>query len=234
MDLLYILGTGSQWADNELRYSLRAAVRHLPVERVCVVGERPPWLTGVEHIPALDRTPDLKLLNSIHKLSLAVASGVLGERFVLMNDDFFVLRDRTDLPPAHKGPLADSLRFHPTGTGYYHEAIAGTLDRLRAMGIDNPLDYGLHIPMEIETAKLVEVLHGLPGWPGGYLLRTVYGNRWQIGGEQRQDCKVRGGWRPDLVGGDFLSTDDLVVRDLSFRKWLQTRWPSPCRFEALP
>jgi hypothetical protein len=52
IDVVYPLGTGSVWQDNELRYSLRSLEKNFPdLGRVYVVGHKPDWLGNVEHIP---------------------------------------------------------------------------------------------------------------------------------------------------------------------------------------
>ena len=40
MDVVYILGKGSVWKDNEIRYSLRSIEKHLTgFDRVFIVGQ---------------------------------------------------------------------------------------------------------------------------------------------------------------------------------------------------
>ena len=55
IDVVYVLGTGSNWDNNEIRFSLRSLAKNLKgMGRVFVVGERPAFLQNVIHIPAKD------------------------------------------------------------------------------------------------------------------------------------------------------------------------------------
>jgi hypothetical protein len=57
MDLVYVLGSGSRWGDNELRYSLRSVEKHLKgYNNVYLVGDKPDWVRNVTHIPKQDIT----------------------------------------------------------------------------------------------------------------------------------------------------------------------------------
>ena len=47
MDILYVVGTGSKWDNNELRYSLRSIDKYgINIDRVFIVGTKPDFCDG--------------------------------------------------------------------------------------------------------------------------------------------------------------------------------------------
>ena len=92
MDILYIVGTGSKWDNNELRYSLRSIDKYgINVDRVFIVGEKPDFVNGeVVHIPCADRWSKIKKHNNIHqKIAVAMGTGLLNDHFLISSDDHF-------------------------------------------------------------------------------------------------------------------------------------------------
>lgn len=92
MDILYIVGTGSKWENNELRYSLRSIDKYgINVGQVFIVGEKPSFVNdNVIHIPCKDRYGSFMKHNNIHhKIGKAIKSGLLSEHFLISSDDHF-------------------------------------------------------------------------------------------------------------------------------------------------
>lgn len=233
MDLIYPLGTGSAWSDNELRYSLRSVERHLPhLGRVVIVGEHPPWLRNVTHLAVPDDRHSSKLANSAWKVRRAIEEGLVGNRFVLMNDDFLLLEDVTEIPPAHRGTIRANIARHTTRTGYYFTAMQRMNELMRQRGYVDALDYELHQPMVFDTLPALLVLIDMQAIFGaqGALFRSAYGNLAAIGGEPRADCKVFRRWTSP-PRGPYCSTDNRVVLTHNFRAWVRERYPTPSRFE---
>lgn len=236
-DVVYILGSGSKWGDNELRYSLRSVVRHLPHERIFIIGEKPDWIAwndGIFHIPEVDPYNN-KLRNGVWKIRRAAKTAEITEEFVLMNDDFFLLRDIPDVQVFNRGPLWQSIRKHMSKKGYYFEAMKRALVILAEEGVPVPLDYAVHYPVVYEKKKVLELIERLHRHvEHGLLFRTMYGNIFNKGGEERQDVKVRGPKElarraPDL---DMVSTTDELVLKKPFREWIGSVFPEACKYEA--
>lgn len=235
-DLLYILGSGSRWYDNEIRYSLRSACENLPHAGVVVVGERPWFAKDITHIRAGDVYHEQKLRNSIHKLAEAIASDELGEVFTRMNDDFFFLEPVTwPLPVYHRGPLRLTIETHPTRSGYYFDAKKIAMDKLIQRGVADPLDYSVHYPITMEKSKVREVLRIFGGHGHGYLFGTIYANWHNLGGELLKEHRGRCPLKLTRWNGPpsaaFVSTDDAIANDRDFREWIRGRFPDPCRYE---
>ena len=90
VDVVYPLGKGSRWDDNELRYSLRSLEKFAKnLGRIFVVGQKPHWLINVIHIPLRDCRRLNKDANIIKKILAAIDRG-LSEHFIFASDDQYI------------------------------------------------------------------------------------------------------------------------------------------------
>lgn len=190
LDLVYILGTGSHWQNNEIRYSLRSVEKYLPHARVFIVGYKPRWAKNVVHIDCRDPYRN-KLQNSIYKTIRAAKDERIGERFVLMNDDFYFLKKVDRVKVFYRGTMAGSIKAHPNKCGYYFEAMRRTYAMLKEAGISDPKDYAVHYPMALEKKKIRKLASRFDYRKDGYLFRTVYANFYRLGGYPRNDAKAK-------------------------------------------
>lgn len=215
------------WQDNELRYSLRSLHLHVPHARVVVVGARPPWLRNVVHIPARDRHR-FPSLNTMEKLVTALRSGEVGERFILMNDDFFFLSDFEELPVYHGGSLYASTL---TGRGSWHGMAKVATWKLLATRMSNARLFDLHFPTTAHTERAIEVCSMVPtGTP--FLFSTLYHNLEGTRASRHADFKVRRRWKEPSPTTRFLSVDEAMPSDFGFRKWLRGQYPDPSPYEG--
>ena len=147
MDILYYIGSGSHYQNNELRYSLRSMQQHCrDIGDVWVVGNRPHFLAdNVKYLWVEDRGAWWQ--NAFYKTMAAIEAGI-GENFLLMNDDFFMLKDFTAAmyPFYHKGEMPDVAK------NKYQEVIVNTKRILRGLG-KSVKHYGVHCPMRINAKK---------------------------------------------------------------------------------
>ena len=232
IDLLYILGRGSKWQNNEIRFSLRSVEKNLrDVGRIFIIGECPRFLRNVIHIPAVDGFEN-KQMNAIFKIREACRTFDLSEEFVLMNDDFFFLKHTTRIQPHILGTLREAVRDHSTKAGYYFQALRQTLDLLQAAGHEDPLDYEAHVPMILEKQKFLEITDAVEWAEVGYCFRSIYGNTYGLGGKKRKDTKVhRIEQLEELSNGDILSTADRVVLRPEFQRFIYNAFPHPSKYE---
>lgn len=92
IDVVYPLGTGSRWANNELRYSIRSVIKHFTnLRNIVVIGEKPRWLTQCIHIALGDL--ESKDVNIRHKLKAACNDNRISETFIYAADDKFMTED---------------------------------------------------------------------------------------------------------------------------------------------
>lgn len=190
--------------NEQLRYALRSWSANLPHRRVWLVGGRPSWAVGVEHIST--RQDGTKYRNTTAAVEAACLHPEVSDPFVLCNDDFFVLRRQEVMPVFHRGPVAQVEAYYATrGNGKYLRGLRQTRDLLVELGHPDPVSYELHVPLPVHKRGMLAALE-----VGRHLAvlhkRTAYGNLAGIGGERMADVKVlHRAPRYDTSSG-FLST----------------------------
>lgn len=169
----------------ELRYSLRS-LKNLTNwnGKVYIVGHAEEWLQNATVIDApkfATRSDDVQ-----SKYKTLAASKEIPDDFILMNDDFFILR-KTSLTPLHHGLLSD-IATKSTWLKTKHR----TRQYLEDMGIKDPKDYDIHVPMLLNKEKLGEILKHHEGRTqvNHLMTRTLYGNIYKVGGKKVQDPKT--------------------------------------------
>jgi hypothetical protein len=230
-DFVYILGRGSRWHDGELMFSLRSLCKFVPHRRVIVVGAKPSWLGNVLHIPAVDDQAG-KLQNAIQKIRIACQLPGLTDEFVLMNDDFFFLKEHDEIITFTNGTLKKMELDHKTQAGYYFAAIQSTLELLRRSGIDEPLNYEHHRPMLINKTNFLKAIDAIDWQDNLYLFRSIYGNTFKVPSLEKKDCKIFSANNLSRFdGGDIISTDNPVVLSKKFRDWIKAKFPTKSKYE---
>jgi hypothetical protein len=182
MDFVYICKDGD---NEELRYSVRSVMASFPDAKVWLVGGRPSWYTG-NFIFIQQRSA--KYINAVNNLKAICSSEDISEEFVLMNDDFYIIEKINSVGTFHGGLLLDKINTYKSITQQsgYISKLEKTFDKLTNLGMASPLDYELHVPMIMEKEKLKTVLkHG-----SEFLWRSMYGNIFDLGGEEMVDVKV--------------------------------------------
>jgi hypothetical protein len=236
MDVVWICRTGP---NEELRYSIRSVAANMPHENIIVVGGKPDWYTGkfieVNTFTAGGHLSRNKYENAKNNIRQVVDNDSISKDFVLMNDDFYVMKPVDQVPYYHGGLLADKIRTHQTFApgAEYTGVLTRTAQVLDAVGIKDPLDYTLHIPMMFNRKKLGEVLKQPIA-----SIRTLYGNMYSVGGRQMGDVKVhpkRNQHAPepfDYKNEDsiFLSTADSTFSAVK-RNLLDLVFPKPSKYE---
>jgi hypothetical protein len=182
VDFVYICKDGS---NEELRYSIRSVVESFPDSKIWVVGGKPTWYSG-NYIEVNQNLS--KYRNAIENLKALCNSEEISNRFVLMNDDFYIVKNIDSIKDYHGGPLLEKINLYQklNSNSNYTRKLAATYKKIKSLGIENPLDYELHIPMVMEKEKLKQTLeHNYQ-----FLWRSIYGNVFNVGGEQMEDVKV--------------------------------------------
>lgn len=180
MDLVYICRDGD---NEELRYSIRSAVKNMPHDKIWVVGGKPDWYIG-PHIP-VDQVAT-KYLNVAKNQEAAFSSELISENIVLMNDDFFIIKPIDKIKTYHGGPLIDTIRdFRRAGVNSLYVRKLDHTRRVlkRNFNIQHPFSYELHVPMPATKSGMREVIKL------GVASRSAYGNINKVGGEDMKDVK---------------------------------------------
>jgi len=183
MHFVYICRNGK---NEELRYSIRSVVKNVPDAEISVVGGCPEWFKG-HYIPVpQDKS---RYQNAAYNIMTAIESPEIPEDFVFMNDDFFILKPLDTIPIYNGGILYNRVMTYLdlTNRSTYATKLHYTHNKLLKFGINNPLDYDLHVPFNVNKEKLGKIFNIKNT---NMLWRSYYGNYYKIGGEQIKDVKV--------------------------------------------
>ncbi len=227
MDIVYVCRKGD---NEELRYSIRSVVKNLPESRVWVVGYKPDWYVG-DFIPVEDTSGKF---NNIRLALLAAANHPkVSKNFIYMNDDFFLIKPIKRLKTYSGGLLSDKVaryrQINPT-SGYVI-SLKKTMECLNRLGIKNPIDYDIHVPMILNKQKLIDIAY-LP-----FQTRSIYGNFYQIASETITDVKRyhSGSYMSNMsYAGNkypFISSEDKSF-DLLKDTILADMFPEPSKYEV--
>ena len=224
MDLVYICRNGE---NEELRYSIRSAVKNLPHDKIWVVGGKPSWYTG--NYIQVNQTRN-KYSNARENLKALADSEEISESFVLMNDDFYILNKIDSIPYMHSKTLDEKIKAREDlfSGNSYNKLLRETI-RSVSRKVEGPvIDYELHVPMVMEKNKLSHVLKFTGLW------RSIYGNIFSVGGTEITDVKVYvessvfypNSYRLDNLKYDYLSSSDdsfELVRSTILEKLFYTK-----------
>lgn len=225
MDVVYPLKV--QHSNEELRYSLRSISRNLPHGRVWLSGHRPMWAANIRYIRG-EKNPD-KYKDALGNILRACAQHDLTDDFILMNDDFFVLRPQTHVEVFHRGPLKNFLDNFQYSSNY-RGMMEQTLQLLRSEGYADPLFYGTHTPTVMNKRNVLELARRFDG--ARFMLRTVYHTIYGPEGTLREDVKKRSA-TDKIAESDYLSTSDKYAMTPQFRTFIRSRFRYPCYYECL-
>ena len=177
VDVVYFLSHLSKNRDDwELRHSLRSIVANFPdLGRVFIVGHRPAWIQGVEHLGVPDYHTRCKDANLYAKLLAAARWGV-SDWFLNPSDDQLLLRPL---------PFADCRAWHVGnmaryGMGFWQgqwkQRLLNTFNWLRAHGCTTYHHDG-HVPMPIHRDSFLANCTNMPYNQGhGFTVHTGYFN----------------------------------------------------------
>lgn len=144
MNIVYVIGKGSKWHNNELRYSLRSIDQYaINLNKVFIVGILPDFIdpSTVIHIPMADQY-DAPHKNVYAKVKAAMDDPRTGDAFLLSSDDHF-LAQPTNLattPIYYKGnsmPTAKSLGKGTVGSDSYVHTLMHTAEVMQWYGLPN-------------------------------------------------------------------------------------------------
>lgn len=180
IDVVYVLGTGSKWNDNEIRFSLRSLEKNLKGFRnVFVVGAYPDFLQNVIHIEAEDIFDQAINAdgNIITKVLAACADERLADDFLFINDDHLVLlsMEVSQVPAFHKGNMLD---YKPQywELNYWRKRLHRTMETLFIKGLP-AFHYDCHTPILFNKTRFVEIMSGFDYAEGiGLTMKSLYGN----------------------------------------------------------
>lgn len=228
MDYVYVCRNGD---NEELRYSIRTTVANLPPGRIWVVGGKPDWYIG-DYI-YVEQT-GRGYLNVRNQLKAVCLNDEISNDFVLMNDDFFTIKKVEKIEPVHMGTLRETMDVYADSEQKnlgYQRMINITRRVLEKMKINNPLNYELHVPMQMDKKNLLEVIDTQGLW------RSMYGNFVGVGGNRESDVKVYSLDKIETKDKDDDLEDLLYISchddnfDLIYNEFLKGKYDEPSKYE---
>jgi hypothetical protein len=243
---MYPLGKGSEWGDNELRYSLRSFVQNFPdLGPVIIVGERPAWLSDeAVHIPCRDDHKRNKDANLIRKAMKACRHEAMTEWFIRPGDDHCLLRplrfsqwkaryafDLAGCPP--------DFWTNDTTHEKYYRRLRRTYGLLLHEG-RTTFHYDTHTPQPYQAERFYGTMRRWNFTQGlGYCLNTLYFNmihqerRYALGINRKVDITrpmTADEIRRALEGRTFLNHNAAGLND-GLKEVLGELFPEPSKFE---
>lgn len=240
-DVVYILGRGSIWSNNELRFSLRSVEKNLGgVGKVYVIGENPGWFTqNIIHIYYPDEVgPKNADGNMARKILRACREPDLSDNFLFMNDDFIIYKPvvASEIPWYDKGDMKDRPEKF-WRTQFYRYRLRRTFDVLRSRGLPT-MQYDYHAPMLMNKHEFPKVMAQFDYAADiGYTFRSLYGNMMNLPSihlnGQKKTIYMKydeKGLRKYVENCTFIGYNDLALNS-AFKRFLEVTFPEPSKYE---
>lgn len=221
LDIVYFVK--ESFINEELRYSLRSVCKNMPHKRVWIFGGCPKgiipdvyWKVSQKGETKWDRVKNMFLM--------ACQNKEITDDFILFNDDFFVMKPVSKIDPWYRSTMEEHIGV--LGAGSYKDLLKNVSKKL---GPDAK-SYELHTPFIFNKKKLLDLIKSSPEM---HCTRTMYGNKYDIGGTQHHDIKAFDS-RPAFKykEEEFLSTDDGVVNtNNDVWRYVKRTFSDKCEFE---
>lgn len=239
IDIVYPLGSGSRWQNNEIRYSLRSVEKHLKgVRNVYIVGQKPLWLGNLIHIPADDPLNYNADGNIAMKVLKVCEIEDLSDDFLFINDDHIFLKDiqASEIPNYYKFDLVKKSEKYFEG-GLYVQRLKRTRDILKKRKLPT-LHFDCHTPIILNKKKFPEVIEYFAYRDGiGYTMKSLYANFLRLEGVHRPDLNIKS---PSTLSAITQATEGETImafndRGLSgdLKKFLQIKFPNKSKYEIM-
>lgn len=210
---------------DELKYAMRS-LKYLPHRNVFICGDKPDWISdkviwlGKEG-HGVNAQHDSEL-----NIRLALKDPRLSSKFILMNDDFFILRPIYKLPDYYTGTFSELIRNRQEAAFVtFNQALYKTKTFISD---PDPLAFELHIPVIMSKRERLLVSDEiLPMLELGCTVfpRSIYLNRYGKNLVKREDVKLYS-FKSRQPLNDFLSTDDG-----QFDEQIKQLLPGKCIYE---
>ena len=231
-DVVYLIKETSM--DPELVYSLRSLEENWQYKGVWFCGGCPDGLIPDRHMKI--KQVGLNKWEKVRNMLFAICKNdELTEDFWLFNDDFYILKPISeDMMPQYNGELLEyieRIERKQNGPDGFTERLRKAQEELLKAGLGT-LNYEVHKPMLFNRKKLLEVLEKFPDTP---CIRSIYGNYYKIGGQNRHDMKIKvlDFKKMDLVyGWEFLSTSDESFANGNVGAYVKNKFKERSRFEV--
>lgn len=223
----------SPWAGEELRYALRGIEKHVKdLDEVWVIGDKPKWLTGVNHIELADH-PDIRfkernIMSKVREYFKHCDGDVL-----FTNDDIFLMKDivASEYPYYYNRPLVR----HGGAQSAYKISQNNTRDVLDHFQL-RILNFDIHVPIRYNKDAFLSIMDGVD-WniPYGYVIKSLYTNFLEIDGVEHPDLKINAqkpyfALRRMISEADVFSIGDRTL-GVPLKKVLIELYPEKSKYE---
>lgn len=228
-DLVYILKDSK--VNEEFRYSLRSVEKYAKnYNSVITIGGCVQGITTDKNIflHQIGATKYDKVNLTLREICL---NPLISDNFVLMNDDFFIMKD-TDMSKLkyyYRCSMSEYIEIiiERLFQSEYTERLAKAALALEKLNLDTRC-FELHIPMLFNKHKLLEIFGVFPGFNG---VRSLYGNWYKVRATKMNDCKIFTFGDDFIKDTQFLSTSDGSFRNGAVGEYLRSTFDEPSKFE---
>lgn len=227
-DIVYVVKDSAY--NEELKYSLRSVEKNFPHNRVWIYGGKPIGVHPDRQVPLVQKGKTK--WDRVRNLWGEICNNKeITDRFVIFNDDFFVLKPVESLPFYSDGTLkmlADRIIKKNNGKPtYYTNRIMNCAKLLKDAGLTTH-SFEMHMPMLIDKDYMLATREKFPGAPAS---RSLFGNFVGV-----EPCKMKDGKIVTLRGLPtkdqiFLSTEDMSFADGEVGRYIRSMFPDKSRFE---
>lgn len=244
-DVVYVLGTGSNWNNNEIRFSLRSIEKNaVNCGNIFIVGEKPGFLSNeIIHLPAADIfNPNLNADgNIITKVLKACEDERLSEDFLFINDDHLILKpvDLKEIPAFHKGDMTEYPESYWWTSNYWRSSrLKKTMETLVEKGL-TAFHFDCHTPILFNKKIFPDVMKRFNYQEGaGLTMKSLYGNSIYaesgklLNGEKKTVFKNMDidHLTKRLEDCDFMSFNDEGL-NAALKMWLYDHFPDRSQWE---
>lgn len=238
MDAVYILGTGSLYNDQEIKYSIRSLERYCSdIDRIIIIGEKPKFFDygKIEHHYFKEKgNKDFRIAS---KILFACDAGIVNGNFLFLNDDFFFTNpfSAENYPFYQKGELLIG-----ESKSDYQNQLALTRDYLELYE-KATLHFDVHTPI-VYNSKMFQELREHWQYSAktiGLVVKSMYCNMHGIIGTDYQDLKIKS-FGPDVFE-KIKKVNCFTINDASWnndRVWknglsdyLKAEFPNKSKYE---
>ena len=234
IDVVYILGDGSKWGNNEIKYSLRSLEMYgKNIKDVYICGNKPYFVNNkIKWVEAYDI--GYASVNHWFKVRKFFKNTDVDKVLYMMDDIFFTKEfDAENYPYYIRGNLVNAEKGEPS----YSICLSNTKEVLE--GMNKPIkNFEVHCPIIYEKNKfldLTDIFNSLRKQYQYFVgVRSLYANYYNIDGIRTDDVKIRSKnyHKKDKLMNtlDCFSISDEIIK-MGMDKILEEKYPNKSRFE---
>ena len=234
VDVVFPLGKGSQWQNNELRYSIRSFVQNFTdLRHIVIIGQYPSFLDGVLHISVEDDYTVAKDERMLRKLLAACRDFWVTDPFIFALDDIFLLKPvgMKELTGWHFGDIP----AEPVSGKPWESSCLRTRTYLEQNGLKYKNFDLAHSPQPMNKEKILKWVTGVD--PTGKTVSSLVLNSLKVKGKDarpfheliREQLNTEGITKR-LAGKTSFNVNDFALTT-DMKRFLDTTFPDPTRAE---